>query len=118
AGIFFRSGSVMERLAAARSIITGKTLQKASLAKKIQAVETTKNRPVVYAGDGVLDAPALTAADIGIALGTEGSAAATEAADIIILSASYSQMDKGIDIARRALASARLAIATGTVFGL
>ena len=58
---------------------------------------------VNFVGDGINDAPVLTRADIGFAMGSMGSDAAIEAADIVIMDDDIHKISKVIDIARKTL---------------
>ena len=69
-----------------------------SLLKKEKA-----NEYLGFVGDGINDAPVLTRADIGFAMGSMGSDAAIEAADIVIMDDDIHKISKVIDIARKTL---------------
>ncbi len=61
------------------------------------------NGTLVYAGDGINDAPVLTRADIGIAMGGLGSGAAIEAADIVIMDDNPLKIVTAIKISRKTM---------------
>ncbi len=87
-------------------------------ADKLHAIEKVKGRPVAFVGDGVNDAPVLTAADIGIALGARGSTAASESADMVIMLDDLSRVASGLEIAKRTFSIARQSILVGIAFSV
>ena len=100
-----------ERTAAAVAAHAGVTEYRARLLPedKVAAVSELKRRygAVAMVGDGVNDAPALAAADLGIAMGAAGSDTALETADVALLAPDLRALPGFFDLGRRTVANIR-----------
>ena len=77
-------------------------------ADKVEKIEEMlakkpENQKLAFVGDGINDAPVLTRADIGIAMGAMGSDAAIEAADVVLMDDDPQKIAKAIGISRKCL---------------
>ena len=70
--------------------------------ERLLASEAPKKK-LAFVGDGINDAPVLTRADVGIAMGAMGSDAAIEAADVVLMDDKPSNIAKAIRLARKTM---------------
>jgi soluble P-type ATPase len=94
-------------------------LAERSPAEKVAAVRALAAEGVtVMVGDGINDAPALAAADVGVALGARGASASSEAADVVVVPDQLGRVGEAVRIARRSRRIAVESIVAGMVLSV
>ena len=76
---------------------------KVAIVEQLLSSENPASGTLAFVGDGINDAPVLSRADIGIAMGALGSDAAIEAADVVLMDDDPGKIAKAIGIARKCL---------------
>ncbi len=100
--------------AVGKSVGVDSVLAEQSPAEKVAAVRAARRRGVtVMVGDGINDAPALAAAEVGIAMGARGASASSEAADMVVVPDRLDLLLDARSIARRSRTIALQSILAG-----
>ena len=103
---------VSERVGA--SLGVDRVLAEHSAEQKVDAVRDESRAAVtIMVGDGINDAPALAAADVGVAMGARGATAASEAADAVVVVDQLDSVAEAISIARGARGIALQSVVAG-----
>lgn len=98
--------SVADKVAAQLGIdkVYSQLLPADKVQKLVQIINSSKSgEKVAFVGDGINDAPVLSRADIGIAMGAIGSDAAIEAADVVLMDDNPDKIARSIQISRKCL---------------